>query len=396
MSQDTRNLLLAMGLSILVLVGWQYFIGAPQMERQREAQQRAQQASPPKPADPATGAPANIPAAAPNPNGGAAPTTPQAFATREDALKDSPRIAIDTPSLSGSIALKGARIDDVSLRKYRETVDPKSANIVLLSPSGAPQPYYAELGFVGASGQTAALPSADTVWKADRTTLTEEQPVTLTWDNGQGLVFHRTIAVDKDYLFTVSDSVTNSGAGNVTLYPFALVSRHGRPVTSGYAVLHEGLLGIVGDSGVQEYTYEKIEKETQRPASRSKGTGGWLGFTDKYWAAVVAPRPDRRRSTGSLSETTGTAGKKYYQADALRREQRTLAPGGTVDVTSYVFAGAKVNDSPRIVTRRAPASRNSHLLIDWGYFYLHHPSRCSSSSTSSITSSAISASRSSS
>jgi YidC/Oxa1 family membrane protein insertase len=363
MKQETRNLVLAMGLSILVLVGWQYFIGGPAMERQREAQQRAAQASPPKPADPATGAPANIPAASPNPNGGAAPTAPQAFASREEALKQSPRIAIDTPSLFGSIALKGARIDDLSLRKYRETVDPNSANIVLLSPSGAPQPYYAELGFVPAPGAPVVLPGAETLWQADRPKLTADQPVMLTWDNGQGLVFRRTIAVDRDYLFTVSDSVENRGSTSATIYPFALVSRHGRPQTAGYAVLHEGLIGLVGDAGVQEYTYDKIEKEPQGQKTL-KGTGGWLGFTDKYWATVVAPDQavpfDGRFSVAGATD-------KFYQTDALA-EGKTIAPGASADMKTYVFAGAKVSE---LLDRYEanPGLKKFDLMIDWGWFY---------------------------
>ena len=137
MTQDTKNLILAIALSIAVLIGWQYFVGAPQMEKQREQQARAQQqAAAQPPINPATGTPQQLPAGSPNPNAGAAPTTPQAFATRDEALKQSPRVPLETKSLFGSIALKGARIDDVSLRNYRETVDPKSANIILLSPSG--------------------------------------------------------------------------------------------------------------------------------------------------------------------------------------------------------------------------------------------------------------------
>ncbi len=364
MKKDTQNLLLAIGLSILVLVGWQYFIGAPQMEKQREAQRIAQQANGQKPVDPTTGAPANVPLGSPNPNGGAAPTTPQAFATRDEALKQSPRVPLETRSLFGSIALKGGRIDDVSLRNFRETVDPKSPNIILLSPSGAPQPYYAEVGFVGAAGQAAALPGNDTLWTApDGAKLTADRPITLTWDNGQGLVFSRTIAVDNDFLFTVSDSVANKTANPLTLYPYSLVSRHGTPATSGYAVLHEGLIGLVGDSGIQEFTYDKIGKETG--ARRSfEGVGGWLGFTDKYWGAVVAP-DQNVPFKGSLS-VTGTA-TRFYQADAFA-EAKTVAPGATADTKTFVFAGAKVN---QILERYEvdPGIKKLSLMIDWGWFY---------------------------
>ena len=348
MKKDTQNLLLAIGLSILVLVGWQYFIGAPQMERQREAQRAAQQqaateqavpqrdAGGQRPINPATGAPTQVPAGSPNPNGGAAPTTPQAFSSREEALKQSPRVPLDTKSLYGSIALKGARIDDVSLKNYRETVDPKSPNIILLSPSGAPQPYYAEVGFVGASGQ-AAMPGTNTVWQApEGAKLTAQQPLVLTWDNGQGVTFTRTVAVDDDYLFTVTDAVANKGSAPITLYPYSLVSRHGTPATSGYAVLHEGLIGIVGDSGIQEYTYDKIGKETGGRKSFD-GTGGWVGFTDKYWGAVVAP-DQAAPFKGSLS-VAGT-NQKFYQADAFA-EAKTVAPGANVDTKELMCSPAR-------------------------------------------------------
>ncbi len=364
MKQDTKNLILAIGLSILVLIGWQYFVGAPQMEKQRE-QQRAQQALQPTQAvNPATGAPQQIPAGSPNPNAGAAPTTPQAFATRDEALKQSPRVSLETKSLFGSIALKGARIDDVSLRNYRETVDPKSANIILLSPSGAPQPYYAEAGFVGSAGTNTPLPGPDTLWQATGNKLTASQPLDLTWDNGAGLVFTRRISVDDDYLFTVADSVANKGTAPIVVHPYSLVSRHGKPETAGYAVLHEGLVGVVGDSGIQEYAYDKIDKETGSRKSFD-GTGGWIGFTDKYWAAVTAPEQNIAFK-GSMSSSAGGA-KRFYQADAFT-EAKTIAPGATADTKSYVFAGAKVS---QILDRYQadPGLKKFDLLIDWGWFY---------------------------
>ena len=153
---------------------------------------------------------------------------------------------------SGSISLKGGRIDDVSLKGYRETPDANSPHIVLLSPPGSPQPYFAETGFVGQPGSSVALPKPDTLWQADSNELTETKPVTLTWDNGQGLLFQRTISVDPQYMFTVKDTVENKGGSAVSLYPYAFVRRIGTPAVSGYAVLFEGMLGIVGDSRIQE------------------------------------------------------------------------------------------------------------------------------------------------
>ena len=180
----------------------------------------------------------------------------QPVVSRDAAIAASPRIKIETPRLSGSIALKGARVDDLSLEKFRDTVDPKSPAIVLFSPSNTAHPYYAEFGWVAASGSTAQLPDRDTVWQQEGSgALSPSNPVTLKWDNGEGLTF-RTIAIDDRYLFTVKDDVTNVGSAPVTLYPFALISRHGTPEVSGYYILHEGLIGYLGEKGLQERGYK--------------------------------------------------------------------------------------------------------------------------------------------
>ncbi len=361
MSEDNRNLFLAIGLSLLVIIGWNYFYASPQLQKERQVQSHAQS----QVQQTANGSPNAQPPASPNapPQGGIANESAPATMNRADALAASPRIAIDSKNLFGSIDLKGARIDDVLLKNYRETPDPHSPNIVLLSPSGSPAPYYAELGFVNGSGRTLTLPNADTLWKADRDKLTSEQPVTLTFDNGQGLVFHRRIAVDDRYMFTITDSVENKSGGPVTLYPYALVSRHGKPKTSGYSILHEGMVGVVGDSGVQEPTYDSILKEPNATKTLS-GTGGWLGFTDKYWAAVVIP--DQNMSfKGEFSAFGGT--EKTYQADFLGAPLN-VAAGGSADTSMRVFAGAKEVQTLDTYQNNL-GIKKFELLIDLGWFY---------------------------
>ncbi|WP_020174307.1 membrane protein insertase YidC [Methyloferula stellata] len=360
MTQDNRNFFLAIALSILVIVGWQYFFAQPQFEKTRQTQ--AELAKPATP--PAPGSPDAIPAPSPTapPQGGVTPSAPAVGVqlSRAEALAASPRVKLDSKSLFGSIALKGARIDDVSLKAYRETTNPNSPNIILLSPSGGPSPFYAELGFVGGSQP---LPKFDTLWTADGDVLSEAKPLTLTYDNGQGLVFHRTIAVDDRYMFTVTDTVENKSAQPVTLNPYALVSRHGKPKTSGYAVLHEGMVGIIGDSGVQELTYDGIEKETRAQKSLS-GTGGWLGFTDKYWAAVIVP--DQTEPFEGRFSASGTV-EKSYQTDTLEPAQ-TIAPGASATVATRVFAGAKETQTLDYYKDNL-GIKKFDLLIDWGWFY---------------------------
>ena len=371
MTQETKNLLLAMGLSALVLIGWNQFYGKPALDRAKLAQQGPVAAGAPTPDAPASATPGAPPAApgqpAPNaPTAGAA-QAPGAVApgskTREEAIAATRRVAIQTKALSGSVNLTGGRLDDVRLNGYHETTDPKSPTITLFSPLGAPRPYWAETGFVAAPGANMAVPNAQTTWTADAAALTADKPLTLSWDNGQGLVFKRTIATDDRFLFTVTDTVENKGAAAVTLYPYALVAREGRPELSGYAVLHEGLVGVVGDGSVKEYTYDKIEKEG-RGAISWKGEGGWLGMTEKYWSGAVIPS-----QKGEFEGRFAAFGQgvKTYQADALGAPL-TVAPGANAANVTSVFAGAKetaVIDGYQV---SIPA-KNFDLMIDWGWFY---------------------------
>jgi YidC/Oxa1 family membrane protein insertase len=372
---DNRNTIIAVVLSAIVVIGWQYFFNIPQMERQRAAQQQQQiQAQQTTPA----GQPANTPspgAATPSQPAtapGAAMTTAPAL-TRDAALAASPRIKIDTPRISGSIALKGGRIDDVALVKYRETVDPASPAIVLFEPSGAPNPYYAEFGWVGASGTTAKLPDPSTVWNQQGSnTLTASTPVVLTWNNGEGLTFKRTISIDDRYLFSIKDDVTNNGGAPVTLYPYALISRHGTPVVGGYTILHEGLIGYLGDQGLQTYTYKKIE---DAKAVNFNVVNGWLGITDKYWAAALLPDTDAKLQARFSSNLAGTT--RTYQTDYLQDAQ-TIAAGASGTANARLFAGAKEASVVGINSMFAPSLggynkeldlNHFDLLIDWGWFY---------------------------
>lgn len=359
---DQKNTILAIVLSALVLIVWQVYFGVPQMEKQKQIQQQqAQERSQQPPAVP------QQPSMTPSAPAPQAPTPPGAVSqtmSRDAALAASPRVRIETPSLSGSISLKGGRIDDLSLVKYRETVDPNSPPIVLLAPSGSPHPFYAEFGWFPLRGASMKLPTADTIWQQEGSgTLSVGRPVTLVYDNGEGLQFRRTIAVDENYLFTLKDEVVNKTAAPVTLYPFALISRHGTPQTLGYYILHEGLIGVFGDKGLQEETYANIEKQKEISFT---ATDVWLGITDKYWAATLLP-DTKTQVTAKFS--TGVIGNniKTYQSDYFG-PALTVAPGGSAAVDGRLFAGAKevsivdgYNDQLRL--------NKFDRLIDWGWFY---------------------------
>jgi len=360
---DQKNTLLAIGLSLLVLIGWQYFYGLPQMEKQKQLQQQQAQGH----SQPQSGAPGQSqqvpsqPSAAPQ-----APGQPSAASTMtpEAALAASPRVHIDTPRLSGSLSLKGGRIDDLSLVRYRETVDPNSPPVVLLAPAGGPQPFFSEFGWLVAAGTVTKVPGPDTLWRQEGSgALGVDHPVTLVYDNGEGLEFRRTIAVDDKYLFTIRDEVANKSAAAVTLYPYGRILRQGTPHTLGYYILHEGLLGVMGDQGLKEWTYAKIEDKKEKVDSYDV-TNAWLGITDKYWAAALLPDITARVHAEFAFSLQNHI--KTYHTD-YRLEPQTIAPGATGTANARLFAGAK---EVGIVDgyEQALNLNRFELLIDWGYF----------------------------
>jgi len=342
---DQKNTILFIVLSAVILIGWNLLFGFP-----------GQKPAPPQATPPGTTTPAPTPTPTPT-------EPPVKQLTREEALEQSPRVRIETPRLGGSIALKGGRIDDLTLTQYRETVDPKSPPIVLLSPFGSPHPFYADFGWSPASGTSVKGPDANTLWTQEGSgPLTVDHPVTLTHDNGEGLVFRRTISVDDKYMFTVKDEVANKGSAPVVLHPFALISRQGTPQVQGYSsVLHEGMIGVLGDR-LQEESYSDLEK---KKVNEFKGTQGWLGITDKYWGATLIPDPASKFNGRFLFGQLG--GIKTYQADFFL-EPVTVAPGSSAAASTRLFAGAK---EVSIVDgyKNALGIDRFDRLIDWGWFY---------------------------
>ncbi|TMJ14970.1 MAG: membrane protein insertase YidC [Alphaproteobacteria bacterium] len=375
---ENRNTILAIVLSGVVLLAWQYFYNVPQMERQRAQSQTQVELTKQPPANtttPANAPQTNAPNTPPAPSNAPAATPAAAAApvvNRETAIAGTPRVKIETPSLQGSISLKGARIDDLSLVKFRDTVDPTSPAIVLYSPSNTAAPYYAEFGWVPATGSTVRIPDQNTMWEQEGSgNLTPSTPVKLKYDNGEGLTFHRTISIDERYLFTVKDEVSNVGNAPVTLYPFALISRHGTPQVSGYYILHEGLIGYLGDQGLQEYAYKKID-DAKRVSFNV--TNCWLGITDKYWASALLPDTSAKLQASYSSNLVGKV--RTYQTDYLEDAQ-TIPIGGTGSANARLFAGAK---EASVVGINFPIGGLSgyngqlslnhfDLLIDWGWFY---------------------------
>ncbi len=361
MNENNRNMILAVVLSMLVLFGWQFFIAGPQLDQaQRQAELSAQQELAQDSADLAAPSADGVAGAAPSSDTGT-----QVFATREDALAASDRVAIETDALSGSINLTGARIDDLHLLRYNETPDPDSPTITLLSPVGSDVPYYLEQGWVAAQGSDVALPTGQTEWSVESgDTLTAETPVTLVWDNGEGLIFRRTISVDENYMFTIDQSVENSGAGDVTLFPYSRIARLYTPQTQNFFILHEGPIGVLGDANLVERSYSDLENEGQLDFA---STGGWLGFTDKYWATAIIPPQEQAINARYFHGTSAPSGHDY-RANFVAQDAVVVPAGGNASHESLAFAGAKV-ESIIDSYETAYSIDRFELMIDWGWFH---------------------------
>ncbi len=345
--QNNKNLILAMVLSALVMLVWMVFFPPPEPAVEV--------------ADPA--------ATVTEPT--AVPSTDTTAATAEsDAGAEAPRLVIDTPRLTGSISLVGARIDDLSLRTYRETIDPASPEVRLLSPTGEIDPYYAIVGWApGAETAAGDLPDAKTLWTATSPgPLAPGKPVILTWNNGKGLEFTREIAVDDKYLFTVTDTVGNTGTASAAMYPYGIIARHGLPPMQSIFVVHEGMVRST-DGTLEEVRYKDIVDLDLDPAERAASetiqaeAEGWIGFTDHYWMTVLVPEQGKTFT----QVTKHIAESDKYQAE-IRQPVLTVAPGAEVKNSIRLFAGAKEWETISAYQEEAGIP-NFIESIDWGWFY---------------------------
>ncbi|OCP23526.1 MULTISPECIES: membrane protein insertase YidC [unclassified Ensifer] len=356
--EKNRNYFVAIGLSVLILVAWQFLYVNPKMEKERIAAE-ALQAQQAQQAQSQPGTTAQQPATGQALPGGTVPGTGE---NRDQALAKSARVAIDTPAVSGSINLTGARFDDLKLKAYHETVSKQSPIITLFSPAETTDGYFTEIGYVG-DAASGSVPGPQTVWTlSGGDKLTPSTPVTLSYTNDKGITFNRTISVDERYMFQVVDSIKNGTTEPVSLSSYGRVTRFNKPTTPSVYVLHEGFIGVIGDHGLQEVGYSKIEDD--KAIEPGKATGGWLGITDKYWAAAVVPPQATPYETRFSHFTDGRA---RYQSD-YKSDAITIAAGQSSELKNLVFAGAK--EVPVVDNYEAAYSiPNFDKLIDWGWFY---------------------------
>ena len=336
MDDQNKNLILAMVLSGLVILTWMFLFPPEQRSPDAVAVDTsdgiADGALTP-PGATGTGGAEGVPGAVGD----------VAVETRDAAIAATERVVIDTPRLTGSISLTGGRIDDLALKDYRETLDEDSPIVTLLSPAGGPDAYYALHGWVPSGDLPSdAVPGAETEWTlAEGGTLAPDAPIVLEWDNGAGLTFRRTIAVDDDYMFTVEQGVENATDAAVILAPYGLVARHGEPDTVNFFILHEGVVGKI-DGELIELDYDDatdldpVAAEGGRVEIAEVSEAGWLGFTDKYWMTTLIPG----EGLPFRAVTKYVDGADIYQTET-RLPAVAVAPGEEVVSETRLFAGAK-------------------------------------------------------
>ena len=354
---DQKRLLVAIAASIGILLLFDLF-NRPAKEAQRIQQQQAAEAQQPAPA-PGPAGPLRAPTDA-SPAAGV-PTTPAA------------RLPVAGPRVEGTLSLRGARLDDLVLRGYHETVDRSSPLVRILAPREGSAPYYAQWGWTAADGRT-RVPANDTDWTvADGARLTPTTPVTLTWDNNQGQVFEIALALDDNYLVTAEQRVRNSGAEPVQVLPWARIRRESTPPTQGFYILHEGFVGVL-DGRLREATYASAKTDAAKAngvALDQETAAGWAGFTDKYWLAALSPANPAIRTRTAFRHTTeaGPRGPEdRWQVDMAATSPISVGTGVTSALGTRLFAGAKE-------VKLLDAYRDNlgipdfDKAIDFGWFY---------------------------
>ena len=361
MKPENRNLVLAVVLSMAVLFGWQIFVVQPELEKEQarmaldtktESLTTQQNGAPVAPQS------SNDVMGSRRLAGVKAPGPELAFTETEK------RILIDAPLVRGSFSIKGSRIDDIVLTGYQENLNPDSENIHFLKKVSSSSPFFAEFGWSTADTNQ-PMPNGETVWQSDSNILTPKKPVTLRWDNQNGLVFIRTISINEDYLITYDDTVVSRQSEPVTLFPYGLVRRHGRPDTFELYILHEGPLGVF-DETLNEQDYDDLtDAASEGIKITPENAGGWIGITDKYWLAALLPSQDENYQFSFQS--LGGSGNRF-QVDYINESGLVLSGGGTISTKGRLFAGAK-----KVVLLDQYSEElgipNFDLAIDFGWFY---------------------------
>lgn len=354
-NENSRNTIIFFVCAALIMGVYYFMVMRPQAEMRRQAQVVAAEQK-----------------LAVSDAGASTASRPEAFVTdRAQALGAAARVPIQTDTLKGSLSLQGARIDDLYLTRYRETLDKNSPPVELFRPQGMEHAYFAQFGWSGPN-VLGGVPGPNTVWQLTKgATLTPTTPVELTWDNGQGLRFTRVIAIDAQYVFTVTDTVANLSGQPITIAPYGRVERQGVPTDLGkQMILHEGAIGTFGADG--KFTTEQVKYKdwAKKPRIENQSTGGWLGITDKYWMAALIP--DQKETIEGRFAVRDAEGLNVHEA-AMLGATRTIQPGRQIEETQRLFAGVKRNEILAGYEKSLDLPRFVYA-IDWGHlFFLTRP-----------------------
>jgi YidC/Oxa1 family membrane protein insertase len=339
---ENRNVIIAVILSTAILIGWSmYFENPDEAQRKRlELQGKTEtQTNIQKPETPQT-----------------AKANPTKSISRSDALKETDRVFIENSNLSGSISLRGALIDDIILKNYRETLDKSSKPIVVLSPKKSEDGYFVESGWATTKSDV-KVPDNNSVWQIrEGKKLTPASPVTLEWNNREGVVFSKKIEVDDKYLFKITETIRNEKSKTIELFHYSQITKNTKPNTENFYILHEGLIGVV-DKNLKEETYSTIEKEKKTYTGKS----GWFGITDKYWMSAIIPESGKSFK-GEYSFANS------YKANFIISEPTIANPQKSTSNTLKIFIGAKEVYPIDNYTDKEKIDRFD-LSIDWGWFY---------------------------
>ena len=349
---EQKNLFLAIGLSIAIIVIFQLLF--------------PQQALVDKPINKEANQEIIEPSSSIDDNQSTSITT---IKSRNEIISKSNRVNIKTSSLIGSINLTGGILDDLILTKYNKRLNDDSEQITLFSPDGTNNPYYFELGWNQLKGSEIKvdLPNHETKWTASSLELTPEKPVVLSWVNSQNIKFQLKFSVDNDYLFDVTQTVENNSSSEIKLFPYRLIKRINLPNTINFFILHEGLISLTNDK-LLEKKYDHLLDDCSSTSNTKKlfcddtTTGGWLGFTDKYWMATLIPDQEK---TITANYRHGNNGRDDFRVGYVG-DNMEISPQQNISYNGKIFAGAK---SLKILSNYMedgiPKFTDS---IDWGWF----------------------------
>ena len=336
---ETRNVLLAVVLSTIVLVFWATFFEPPVVEQETRKEQITKNQD------------------LESPSIGENTEKIEKEITRDSLINNSDRIKVENENIKGSISLKGGIIDDVIFKNYNETLKGKN-KVVFLNPKNSSKEYFIETGWASGGNEKIKLPLVDTIWKArGNTTLSPNSPVTLEWDNGDGLIFTKKIALDNKFLFEITQGIKNKSNKSFQLYPYAQITRKGKPEGRQIYILHEGFLGVFGEE-LKEKDFDDVEKEKFTINSNK----GWLGITDKYWLTAIVPE----KGNEFKAEFVAKNGK--YRANYIIKDAKILNPGNSITNTINTFVAAKEVAAIDSYAEKLSIEKFD-LTIDWGWFY---------------------------